>query len=125
MSAARILFADDDTALREVVGNQLVAQGYVVEEAGDGDKTVEMLQGGSYDVLLLDINMPGKSGIEVLKFIKDEGLNCRVIMLTGRVGFSIATETIKLGAVEYITKPFTLEYLLSSIERVLKPEGNE
>ena len=81
-----------------------------------------MLKAGDYDVLLLDINMPGKTGIDVLKFVKEEGLNCRVIMLTGRVGFSIATETIKLGAVEYITKPFTLEYLLSSIERVLAKE---
>jgi DNA-binding NtrC family response regulator len=122
MGAARILFADDDSALREVVGVQLVGQGYVVEEADDGEKTVEMLRGGNYDVLLLDINMPGKTGIDVLKFVKEEGLNCRVIMLTGRVGFSIATETIKLGAVEYITKPFTLEYLLSSIERVLAKE---
>ena len=122
MGAARILFADDDSALREVVGNQLVGQGYVVQEADDGEKTVEMLKGGDYDVLLLDINMPGKTGIDVLKFVKEEGLNCRVIMLTGRVGFSIATETIKLGAVEYITKPFTLEYLLSSIERVLAKE---
>ncbi|MGB2960682.1 MAG: response regulator [Bacteroidota bacterium] len=122
MGAAKILFADDDSALREVVGVQLVGQGYVVEEADDGEKTVEMLRGGNYDVLLLDINMPGKTGIDVLKFVKEEGLNCRVIMLTGRVGFSIATETIKLGAVEYITKPFTLEYLLSSIERVLAKE---
>jgi DNA-binding NtrC family response regulator len=122
MGAARILFADDDSALREVVGAQLVRQGYVVEEADDGEKTVEMLRGKNYDVLLLDINMPGKTGIDVLKFVKEEGLNCRVIMLTGRVGFSIATETIKLGAVEYITKPFTLEYLLSSIERVLAKE---
>ena len=122
MGAARILFADDDSALREVVGNQLVGQGYVVQEADDGEKTVEMLKAGDYDVLLLDINMPGKTGIDVLKFVKEERLNCRVIMLTGRVGFSIATETIKLGAVEYITKPFTLEYLLSSIERVLAKE---
>jgi DNA-binding NtrC family response regulator len=119
MSAAKILFADDDNALREVVKNQLIDQGYDVDEADDGDKTVEKLQAGTYDVLLLDINMPGKSGIDVLKFIKENELNCRVIMLTGRVGFSIATESIKLGAVEYITKPFTLEYLLSSIQRVL------
>jgi len=122
MSAAKILFADDDGALREVVRNQLVENGYLVDEADDGEKTVEMLRGGSYDLLLLDINMPGKSGIDVLKFIKEEGVNCRVIMLTGRVGFSIATESIKLGAAEYITKPFTLEYLLSSIERVLPKE---
>ena len=125
MSATRILFADDDAALREVVTNQLLVQGYEVDQADNGEKAVEMLRGGNYDVMLLDINMPGKSGIDVLKCIKDEGLNCQVIMLTGRVGFSIATETIKLGAVEYITKPFTLEYLLASIERVLSPKSKE
>lgn len=60
MSAPKILFADDDNALREVVKNQLIDQGYDVDEADDGEKTVDKLQAGNYDVLLLDINMPGK-----------------------------------------------------------------
>ena len=78
-----------------------------------------MLEKGSYALMLLDINMPKKSGIDVLKFLREKKLNCKVIMLTGRVGFNIATETMKLGADEYVTKPFSLEYLVSTMQRVL------
>ena len=119
MTHAHILFVDDDTALRDVVRNQLAVMGYTVTEAANGTEAIEKLQQGKYDLMLLDINMPEKSGIEVLKYIQDKKIRCKVIMLTGRVGFSIATESLKLGAVEYITKPFNLEYLLSAIERVL------
>ncbi len=119
MNQVKILFADDDATLRHVVKDQLAPLGYVLDEADTGDTAVEMLSRGDYDILLLDINMPGKSGIDVLKVIHDRALKCRVIMLTGRVGFAIATESLKLGAVEYITKPFTMEYLLGSLNRVL------
>jgi DNA-binding response OmpR family regulator len=119
MNQKRVLFVDDDAALREVVKNQLTAAGYLLDEAADGMEAMTKLKEGDYNLMLLDINMPGKSGIDVLKFIRENSLHCRVIMLTGRVGFSIATESLKLGADEYITKPFSLEYLLDSIQRVL------
>jgi len=120
MSQARILVVDDDDALRVLVKSQLEGAGYQIDEATDGVSAIEKLRGSAYDLMLLDINMPEKSGIDVLKFWKEKALTCRVIMLTGRVGFSIATESLKLGADEYITKPFSLEYLMSSIKRVLE-----
>jgi DNA-binding response OmpR family regulator len=120
MSQPRILVVDDDEALRELVRSQLEGAGYELDEANDGSSAIEKLGTGSYDLMLLDINMPEKSGIDVLRFWKEKALKCRVIMLTGRVGFSIATESLKLGADEYITKPFSLEYLMSSIKRVLE-----
>jgi len=120
MSQARILVVDDDDALRVLVKSQLEGAGYQLDEARDGVSAIEKLSGGAYDLMLLDINMPEKSGIDVLRFWKEKGLTSRVIMLTGRVGFSIATESLKLGADEYITKPFSLEYLMSSIKRVLE-----
>lgn len=119
MTQARILFVDDDEALREVVRGQLEGAGYECAEARDGDDAMAKLGTEKYDVVLLDINMPNKSGIDVLRFLQDKSLKCRVIMLTGRVGFSIATESLKLGADEYITKPFSLDYLLGAIQRVL------
>jgi len=118
MDQLRILFVDDDADLRRIVKDQLAPQGFVIDEAEDGAKANAMLEKGNYNLMLLDINMPGKSGIDVLKFIKEKGLSCKVIMLTGRVGFSVATETLKLGADEYITKPFNIDYLLSAIKRV-------
>jgi len=119
MDQTTILYVDDDEALRGIVKDQLTAQGYVVDEAEDGSEAIAKLEKGNYDLMLLDINMPNKSGIDVLKLIKDRSLKCKVIMLTGRVGFAVATETLKLGADDYITKPFNLEYLLFSIRRVL------
>jgi len=119
MSGVKILFVDDDAALRKVVKSQLVGMGYLVDEADDGQTAIDMLQKGSYTLMLLDINMPKKTGIDVLKFLREKKIQCKVIMLTGRVGFSIATESMKLGADEYITKPFSLEYLVSTMQRVL------
>ena len=119
MGEPSILFVDDDAALRDIVTDQLSAQGYRVDEAADGADALTKLQTTSYDVMLLDINMPQKSGIDVLKHVKDNGLKCKIIMLTGRVGFSIAMESLKLGADEYITKPFSFDYLVDAIKRVL------
>ena len=119
MDQLRMLFVDDDADLRRIVKDQLVPQGYVMDEAEDGAKAIAMLEKGNYGLMLLDINMPVKSGIDVLKFIKEKGLPCKVIMLTGRVGFSVATETLKLGADDYITKPFNIDYLLFAIKRVM------
>jgi DNA-binding response OmpR family regulator len=119
MDQLRILFVDDDADLRRIVKDQLEPPGFVVDEAEDGAKAIGMLEKGNYALMLLDINMPVKSGIDVLKFIKEKGLSCKVIMLTGRVGFSVATESLKLGADDYITKPFNMDYLLFAIKRVM------
>jgi DNA-binding response OmpR family regulator len=120
MDQTKILYVDDDAALREIVKDQLSSQGFAVDEAEDGADAIKKLDSGSIDVMLLDINMPNKSGIDVLKFIKEKSLKCKVIMLTGRVGFSVATESLKLGADDYITKPFNMDYLIFSIKRVLQ-----
>jgi DNA-binding response OmpR family regulator len=120
MDQKKILYVDDDAALREIVRDQLSTNGFAVDEAEDGAAAISKLEAGNFDLMLLDINMPNKSGIDVLKFIKDKSLTCKVIMLTGRVGFSVATESLKLGADDYITKPFNMDYLLFSIKRVLE-----
>ena len=120
MDQKKILYVDDDAALREIVKDQLSSSGFAIEEAEDGAAAISKLETGNFDLMLLDINMPNKSGIDVLKFIKEKALKCKVIMLTGRVGFSVATESLKLGADDYITKPFNMDYLLFSIKRVLE-----
>jgi DNA-binding response OmpR family regulator len=119
MSQTKILYVDDDAALREIVHDQLSAAGYLLDEAEDGVQAIEKLDKGNYDLMLLDINMPGKTGIDVLKYLRERQHKCKVIMLTGRVGFSVGTESLKLGADDYITKPFNIEYLLFSIKKVL------
>lgn len=115
----RILFVDDDAELRAIVRDQLTLSGYEVDEAEDGSVAMEKMNEGHYSLLLLDITMPGKSGLDVLKFVKQKTPACHVIMLTGVVGLSVAIESLKMGADDYITKPYNLEYLLNSIRRVL------
>jgi len=115
----RILFVDDDAELREILKDQLEGSGYDFDEAEDGNVALEKIRERTYDLLLLDITMPGKSGLDVLKEVKQIAPSCRVIMLTGVVGLSVAIESLKLGADDYITKPYNLEYLLNSIRRVL------
>lgn len=119
MDETRILIADDEEALRELLREQLSAQGYTIDEAPDGEVAVEKLQKEKYDLAILDINMPRKNGLEVLKHIREQKLPMRVIMLTGRLGFSVGSESILLGADEYITKPFDLDYLEMAIKKVL------
>lgn len=114
-----ILLAEDDEDLRTIVRDLLKKSGYAVDEATDGNDALQMLGSDTYDLLLLDINMPGKSGVEVLQYIKQNKLACRVIMLTGTVGLNAAIDSLKLGASDYITKPFNVNYLLASVKRVL------
>lgn len=119
----KILYTDDDASIRAAVRGEITGAGYDLDEASDGAEAIRKLEKNSYDLLLLDINMPGKSGLDVLRFIKERNLPCRIIMLSGRLGFSVATETLKLGADEYITKPFSVEFLLMTIKRVLEKAG--
>ena len=119
MNQARILVADDEEGIRELLREQLAASGYITDEATDGAEAIDKLEHGTYELAILDINMPKKSGLEVLKHIRDRQMKMGVIMLTGRLGFSVGSESMLLGADEYITKPFDLEYLELAIKKVL------
>ena len=119
MAQTRILVADDEEPLRRLLHEQLVASGYLVDEAEDGEAAIAQLQKEQYQLVLLDINMPRKTGIDVLKYIREHKLPTRVIMVTGRLGFSVGSESMLAGADEYITKPFDLDYLELSIKRLL------
>ncbi len=114
-----ILFVDDDAELRLIVKEQLGLAGFAIDEAEDGLVAIEKLKHSQYDLLLLDITMPGKSGLDVLTFVKQNSPECRVIILTGVVGLSVAIESLRLGADDYITKPYNMDYLVASIKRIL------
>jgi DNA-binding response OmpR family regulator len=123
MDKARILVADDEEGIRELLHEQLTSAGYATDEATDGAEAIEKIEHVTYDLAILDINMPKKTGLDVLKHIRDRQLKMGVIMLTGRLGFSVGSESMMLGADEYITKPFDLEYLELAIKKVLESGG--
>ena len=116
-SQIEILIADDERNLREVLVNELSKRGYNVAEAGNGLEALDLLEKKEYDVLLLDLNMPGLGGIEVLKKIKYLDIPTEVIVLTAYATVSTAVEAMKLGAYDYLTKPFNLEELATVVEK--------
>jgi len=104
----KILVADDDSNLRKVLVSELIEEGFKVDVAESGTKAVTLLESDEYDVLLLDLTMPGLGGMEVLKKIKTLDLPTEVVILTGNATISTAVEAMKLGAYDYLTKPFKL-----------------
>jgi DNA-binding response OmpR family regulator len=94
-------------------------EGYEVHAAGDGDEAIDELGKNPYDLVLLDIKMPRMNGFEVLKHIKQNHMKSKVVMLTGFADLKNAIESKKLGADDFVSKPYDLVDLLTTIERVL------
>lgn len=114
-----ILVVDDEDALRTVLSGELQGEGYEVRTAADGDDAINELQKALFDLVLLDIKMPRMNGFEVLKFIKERQPKTKVVMLTGFADLKNAIESKKLGADDFVSKPYDLVDLLTTIERVL------
>jgi len=116
---SHILVVDDEDALRTVLSSELSSAGYDVVTATDGDEAITEVQNKKFDLLLLDIKMPRVDGFEVLKFVKKNYPAVRVIMLTGFADLKNAIESKKHGAEDFVSKPYDLVDLLTTIERVL------
>lgn len=114
-----ILYVDDEEALRQLVGEQLRLENFLIETAEDGDKAIEILKKRTFDVILLDMRMPRVNGIEVLKFMKKRKISSRVVVLTAVDDLSVAIEAVKNGANDYLTKPYDYNTLISAIRRVM------
>ncbi|MCX6137203.1 MAG: response regulator [Ignavibacteriales bacterium] len=117
-----ILVVDDEEALRTVLSSELENEGYTIASAGDGDDAINILRERTFDLVLLDIKMPRVDGFEVLRFIKERFPSTKVIMLTGFADLKNAIESKKLGAEDFVSKPYDLVDLLTTIERVLSGE---
>lgn len=115
----KIMVVDDEDALRTVLSGELMSEGYDVQTASDGDEAISTLQKENFDLVLLDIHMPRLSGFEVLKFVKQKHPKTKVVMLTGFADLKNAIESKKLGAEDFVSKPYDLVDLLTTIERVL------
>jgi two-component system response regulator PilR (NtrC family) len=114
-----VLVVDDEEALRTVLSGELANEGYEVKAAADGDEAISEVEKSPFDLVLLDIKMPRMSGFEVLKYIKVNHAKTKVVMLTGFADLKNAIESKKLGADDFVSKPYDLVDLLTTIERVL------
>jgi DNA-binding NtrC family response regulator len=115
----KILVVDDEDALRTVLSAELEGEGYKVCSAADGSEAITMLKSQTFDLILLDIKMPNVDGFEVLKYVKENQPATKVIMLTGFADLKNAIESKKLGAEDFVSKPYDLVDLLTTVERVL------
>ena len=107
----RVLVADDETRLRELMVRELARKGHEVEGVGDGESALVGLREREYDVVILDMKMPRKEGIEVLRDLQSFPEHPQVIVMTGFQEVATAVEAMKLGAYDYLTKPTKIEEL--------------
>lgn len=122
MKMPRILFAEDNDNLREVVTDYLSDNGYDVDAKEDGDKAWEAFEETRYDLVILDVMMPGKSGFELLRKIRSME-DVPVILATAKVQEKDQLLGYSLGADEYVTKPFSLPILVAKCKAVLERAG--
>lgn len=113
----RVLLVDDDPLVRAALARTLRHRGIPLEEAADGVSALEILREGRIAVVLSDINMAGMNGIELLRAIRAVDLDVPVILLTGVPSVETAAQAIRLGALEYLTKPSTPDQIVSSVRR--------
>jgi two-component system KDP operon response regulator KdpE len=119
MSAGRVLVVDDDPQIRRVMRVTLSGQGYEIDDAKSGDGALETLRERRFDLVLLDMNMPGMSGLEACRMIRRQS-EVAVIMLTVRDNESDKVDALDAGADDYVTKPFKSHELLARIRAVLR-----
>ncbi len=112
-----LMFVDDDADFRETVARRFTRRGFGVQEATHGEQALQLAGLRQFDVIVLDMVMPGMTGTQVLEQLKLKHPECEVIMLTGQGTIETAVQSMKLGAYDYLTKPFPLADLEALIER--------
>ena len=116
----KILLLEDDVLLQDIIEEFLVETGYDVESFYDGEKALDAIGHNSYDMLLLDVNVPNISGFEILSYLRDIGNMTPAIYITSLSGIDDLKKGFDLGADDYLKKPFDLEELKVRIERIVK-----
>ncbi|HLC21638.1 MAG TPA: response regulator, partial [Candidatus Methylomirabilis sp.] len=122
-SRPKVLIVDDDFDIREVIRDRLKAMGFEVAEASDGLEAMTRLREESPTITLLDLQMPKKSGLEVLKAIRDEGVDTTTIVITAYGTIDKAVEAMRAGAYDFLTKPFSPGHLEVVIGKALEREA--
>ena len=119
MSSGRILAVDDEPQIRRVLRATLAAQGYEVQDARTGEEALEAIRANRFDLILLDVNMPGMGGLAACRAIRSSS-EVAIIMLTVRDSEADTIAALDAGADDYITKPFSMPELLARIRAALR-----
>ena len=118
-----ILLVEDDTDLSETLQDWLIFQQHNVEAVYTGTEALEQMRFGTYDIVVLDWQLPGMNGIDVLKVYRSEGGKTPVLMLTGRTEAKEIQALMDAGATDYMAKPFNLKELSARVDQIMAKTG--
>jgi len=116
----KILYVEDDPTAREYIGRGLTEHGHLVDLAGDGPDGLELAASGHYDLIILDVGLPGLSGFEVLLQLRERGGAAPVIFLSARGEVQDRVRGLNLGADDYLPKPFAFAELLARVQAIAR-----
>ncbi len=120
MKGIRVLLIDDEEEFRKTLATRLRMRALEVAEAGSGPAAIEAMTREVFDVVVLDLRMPGMDGIDTLKHLKKIQPRAEVIMLTGHASVETGIDGMKLGAFDYLMKPCDIDELISKIQNACK-----
>ena len=118
--SSRILLVEDEPNLSMIVADLLEGEGYEVETAADGNSGLSKALHGKFDLILLDVMLPGKNGFDVCRELRQQGKDVAIMMLTARTQLTDRVVGLKLGADDYLVKPFEPPELLARVEALLR-----
>jgi len=116
----RVLVVEDQPKFLSFIQHGLEEQGMTVDAVADGDEAYELATSTPYDIIVLDIMLPGRDGLSILRNLRANGSNVPVILVTARSGLNEKVEGLNLGADDYLAKPFYIEELIARINTVLR-----
>jgi len=125
VKGSKILLVDDEVVFTNNMSKLLTSRGYRVKAVNSGDAAITALEGEDFDVVVLDLKMPGMDGLATLKEIKKLGLFTETLVLTGHGSIDTALEATKLGAYDYLTKPCEIDELVAKIEGAWEKKDGE
>lgn len=121
MAGQKILVVDDEAILLKAVEFKLKKEGYSVDTASSGEEAIDKLKnGGEFDLIISDVMMPGLSGMELLKSVKENNAEMRVLLLTGLKTEDTVIDAFDLGADDFMTKPFNPKELILRVKKLLR-----
>jgi len=123
VNSLRILIIDDELAIRQVLAAELRREDYTVDDVGDGETALEYLLTDEIDIAICDVRMPGISGVDVLRKVREAGIDTSFLLMTAFASVDTAIESMKLGAFDYLVKPVRSEEVLHQIRQIADMRG--